>query len=74
MFEETQKEISPQRRCAQLTQLARLGRLEKMAPCGLHSWAFHEIHRNDPCWIYCVGEALWGEPVVFDENKKSRSF
>lgn len=66
MFEEVGKEVSPQRRCAQLKQLARLSLLEKMAPCGLHSWSVHKDDNADPSWFLCPGEVLWKEPVVFD--------
>lgn len=79
MFEEaTEKQVSTQRRCAQLRQLARTRQLEKMAPCGLHSWSVHRDDDADPKWFLCFGEVLWKEPVIMDglqdKNKKSRSY
>ncbi len=75
MLEEVISQVSIQRRCAQIRQIARIRKAIPMCPSGLHTW--HDCEgkevTSDPCWMQCGGEFFWIEPVYFDGLEKQNA-
>jgi len=66
MLEESQKEVSAQRRCAQIRQLNRLKGLIPVCPCGEEPWPCDCVAYGGGRQTAGVEDIVFLEPVYFD--------
>ena len=66
MLEESQKEVSAQRKCAQIRQKNRIKVLTPMCPCGEETWPCDCVAYGYGRPMAGVEDIVWLEPVYFD--------